>query len=220
MNRLVTGVLVVTLVAMAGCGDGNNNNGTNNTTSNNTTPNNTTSNNTTSNNTTSNNTTPNNTTPNNTTSNNTTSTNNTNPRETPYIARFRYYEEKQSALGPTTEGFTVGVLGGTIENEDGNLETLPPADLEAFETMHLGADTIDRMRNGWDCPEVGSGDMGAGAADMGGLIEESTFWFEARITEADGSDRAIQEITGCVQADDPETGAIIDALTELGMQYL
>ncbi len=213
-NRNWMALLAATL--LIGCGNGNNatNNGTNASTVNNTAANNTTPNNTT--NTTANN------TPNNTTANNTTPNTTSNPRTEPYITQFRYYVANEDVLGTNSEGFTISVINGDIANEGGNLARMSEADATAFESTHLGPDTIAKMRSGWGCRviEPAGGDMGPDmGADAGGFVSEATYWFEARIQEG-GSNREITEVTGCVLDADPAVKAIADAVDALGASYL
>ena len=205
--------------AFAACGNDENNasnNGANNTVNNvaNNTANNETSNNTANN-------TVNNETSNNTTPDNSSNTTGNNPRTEPFITRFAFFKEDDS-IG-SNEGYTISVVSGDIANQDGNSRTMTAEDAAAFEADYLGADLIAKMRNGFGCPDVvvggdmGDADMGV---DAGGAIDiTATYVFDARIQEGD-TVRSIQDVTGCVLADDPEVLELIDAITALGAFYL
>ena len=138
------------------------------------------------------------------------------PRTEPYITSFTYYND---ATGED-EGWTINVIGADIANLDGNTGAMDAADAAEFETTHLGAATIDKMRNGWDCPDTSGGDMGG--ADMGadtGPVVRTIHTFEARIQDEDSVGHT-QDITGCVEGDVPEVTAIIEAMRGYAQLYL
>lgn len=224
MNRLTIVALMTCLALGAGCGNNNDNAATNNAATNN---NSATNNNAETNNSTENN---NDETNNNVATNNDNNNTMTNSqRDEPYVAEFTYYEETENALGSIKDGITLNLSARTIANLDGNSSPMTAEDVTAFDEAHMTDTTIANMRNGWGCPEpMADPDMGMGSdagtdmgtGDMGtSTIGGSTWWFEARIQE-DGRERQIKEITGCVQDGDPATQAIIDALDELGTEYL
>ncbi len=213
--------MIALVAALAvGCGNNNGNNGASNNGSNNGASNNGASNNGGSNNGASNNGASNNGATNNGTSNNGQPNNGvTSGPEEPYVSEFRYYEESDDGFATTRRGYTIGIRGLQISNNEGNQKPLDAADAEAFAAAHLGDATIASMRDGWNCPEVtGEADMG-GTPDAGtSTLGDNTWWFEARIQD-DGGTQEIKEITGCVAADDAAVMDIIAAMNELGVKY-
>lgn len=156
----------------------------------------------------------------NNTSNDPNNVNNT--RTQPFVTRFSYYIEDDS-IG-ASDGYTVSILSGDIANTSGNTRSMTTEDAEAFESTHMTDDLINKMRDGWGCPEPSGDDMGAGdmGADMDtgpGFQDDAQHIFEARILEGD-TVTEIQDITGCVEAQVPEVMSLIEAINALGESYL
>lgn len=137
--------------------------------------------------------------------NGSTNTDTTTSRAEPYIGLFTY---RYPGVGHTQTLYFAsdGTLGtGTLTM--GNRQRLPDDVAAEFEAAHMDADTIARMQNGWDCRVVDQ------------TTVETQYWFEARIID-NGTTVMAQDVTGCVQDDDPDVVAIIDAMQRLATIYL
>lgn len=131
------------------------------------------------------------------------------PAELPRITALEYSENTVGC--PTSNcgrAIAVNVVSQRItyaRNGSGPSYGIDAADAESFTERVVTDTTYERMRNGFDCPAP--------------TTNETEFRFEGRIL-VDGEYRqSIQDISGCIEAEDEHVLAIVAVFEELRVKY-